>query len=409
MKRFLVAVIVLGAASASALTVPLPPAAEWMLVAPHAGKAAANARPFLTDAGKLAGSLHPTSLNAEAWREAGLSLLDEEKLREQGVDVTREWQFFAAGGGRWLTVHVADRKKLEDALDHWARNRLPVRDELTFGPKKKGRLALFSRSKGARAAMGFAVLGDRAVVMSRPGGGFDPATMWQALEKAPDIVTGADGPFVVWMKRSGPVSDLWTALRFENDGVALEGTARSVDDGWLARDGSNEAWIRAATAESKPDVPFRLRVAAGAESTSWARRWSEAAGQSAQATTGPIEVVVPKVDVTALRTKGIAVEDAFARAFAPLLDSRREGNAGAALLSCPSGVPVWALRTDTANISRALREIGLFSALRNDALLTGLGINMEFGGLLRAMKPFVALACQEKSGRIVFRASWRRA
>jgi hypothetical protein len=76
-------------------------------------------------------------------------------------------------------------------------------------------------------------------------------------------------------------------------------------------------------------------------------------------------------------------------------------------LSCAKGTPVGSVRIDPSAVFRGTRNIGLFDAFSSGTLAGLYGLAIEFGPLLKASQPAIALACQEANGRITLQGRWR--
>ncbi len=81
--------------------------------------------------------------------------------------------------------------------------------------------------------------------------------------------------------------------------------------------------------------------------------------------------------------------------------------AGAPSMACTQGTPVAAARFDPASVFQGARGLGFLDALSNDTLAAFYGIVAEYGQLMRASRPAVALVCEDASGHLTVQARWR--
>lgn len=446
--------------------VPLPADAGRIVHCPVAGTCAAALRNLL---GRLGG--HTTTLSIEARAEAirertGLALLEPARLAAQGVDPARSWTELDRPDGTWLAVFVKDRAAFARTMDAWATARgLRHRQPTPTG-------ALYGRTAGTRTATGWAASKDRAVVLVRPGASTpEPAAVLKVIEQAAPANAPVAGTFVVVGRRWQGAREAWFGVTPRADGVDVAGRLLGVESGVFS-EGYEQGWVQAALAPGPgavraravlglrgaarlaDDVSARLPFTAAARAT-----WREAFAHLAA---GPIELIVPRVDVNAieLETGRVdplklgppwlrfparpgaaelfalsrrtltgalpvgteALRTAAGRTPATMVRRGEELWIGLGLretkapvvpeaspvgaATCPPGTEVAAIRLDLKRIGDTLEDVSVFSAWRGGRALGALAAGAEFGTLLQASQPAEVLACREgKAIAIVGR--WR--
>jgi hypothetical protein len=80
---------------------------------------------------------------------------------------------------------------------------------------------------------------------------------------------------------------------------------------------------------------------------------------------------------------------------------------GTPALSCAAGTPIASGRLDLRSVFEGTKGLGFLDALSNDMLAGFYAVVAEYGGLMHASHPAIALACQENSGRLTLQARWR--
>lgn len=447
-SALLVAALVLTGSAASARPVAWPSGASWVVAAPEGAGAFANAaRPSLTVAGTLATSLLPARLDVDLVRRTGLPLLDAAQLDKAGVDTSRPWVMFAHRGSTYLHVGVKNTAALSETLDLWARMRLLKREESALPGRRDARQVLYARSEGARAVAGWVRIGDEALVLIEPGRR-DPGLReaLEALERAAPIEPSVPDPLVALVPGGDLAKDLWVGVEFRRDGVDLHASTRTLSPGWVVRDERRGPWVAAllGQARHKTEPPIRARAVAGGKLLELLSTLS-GTGRVMQAGPGAVEAFVPRIDPFAASVSGLdksfrpsqlahLMPMAVAVVDRPLLvmdrlmshageSVRRSGTSvvvasqkapalpppvgGEPALSCGRGEPVASVRLDPALVARSIDGLSLSTAMRADLLLGVYGIDREYGRLLAASHPLVALACEEPSGRARATVRWR--
>lgn len=79
----------------------------------------------------------------------------------------------------------------------------------------------------------------------------------------------------------------------------------------------------------------------------------------------------------------------------------------ASSLVCAAGMPVAAARLDLSAVFRGTQGIGFLDALSNDALAGLYAFVMQYGQLMKASRPAVALMCEDKDGKTTLEGVWR--
>jgi hypothetical protein len=338
-------------ASAAPAPVQIPAGARWFVTAPNAARFAREAEALLTSAGGLSPSLIPRRMNDVWLRSYGVGLLQLETLESSGIDTAQPWMLFERAGAEYLSVMVKDRARLTAALEQWgARRLLRQRDETRLEKPKGAVMVTFARAQGTRAAAGYLIADDRAIVMVKPAER-DAALVaaYDAIEGAAPVQPGVDGTLLMWLGNESALRDGWLAFTGRADGVDLLGAARQVEAGFIDREGSHADWIRALTAApagQAGDVPLWARVLAGSKTgnqliTAFGRLIAEQlAGAGAKPwmdhlrslSQGPLEFVATSVDVKAVeRAEGGGLREDLLRLTHPsLLFVDRSAAAGAA-------------------------------------------------------------------------------
>ncbi len=457
MRTLLIALVValVPPVSRAAPAVELPAGASWVVAAPDALRFARELSAFAAEAGRRSPSLSVESINREWKGTAGLPLLDVAALRESGVDVSKGWMLFSLRRSTYLSLSVKNGAALSAALEAWAAGRqLRGREEKPYG-NTKGRVVTFSRSKGSRAAIGYVIHGDHALILTKseertPG----LAQAFHAVDNASMVRPGVDGALVVTVPFSF-AREVWFGLTPSKDGLAVKGAATQLSEGWLAPEASRGGWVEALMGEVAPESALRLRLLVGAKGADRiARLMTQASGPDdaaaaaalGKAAKGPVELWVEKVSTSA---KGSGAAELLPAMFAPtailpgraaqlsaVTEAARKATgrfsvkaSGDALLvsvgaasgaiapeptggpriSCGKGAkPVFALRVDGASVSRSIGGVGLFGALRDETLMALYAVSTEYGGLLRELLPTTLLGCQsgnrvELTGRLTLR------
>ena len=418
----------------------LPSGAQWAVVAPKAGNFAAEAGAFLKSASKDDPPLSARLVNNDFVRETGLALLSASELAADGVDLDRPWTMFERRGATYLDVFVQDRVRLQAALDAWGADRL-LKSRVARRLSGGGVVVTFGRARGTRAAAGYVLVRDQVVVLLTAARAPALQQALAAVEGAVPVRAPAAGTLVVWSNLSPVARDAWLVLRASADGLALRGAARNLQPGWLTVDGGRGSWLSGLTASVPAEQAARLRFVAGERSAqALARRFVGAPGAGESAATnalgllaqGPDEVVVAQLVPPEGRGPGVT-DEAVAKLVAPslVLPDRAElpavlrevptrlGNvhgarldgadllglgpnaplapppppSGPPSLTCPRGLPVAALRVDTAVVARSLGTIGFFDTLRDPLLLGLYGVRAQFGQVATKLQPLLALAC----------------
>ncbi len=80
---------------------------------------------------------------------------------------------------------------------------------------------------------------------------------------------------------------------------------------------------------------------------------------------------------------------------------------GPPTLTCTAGTPIASGRLDLGSVFQGAKGVGFLDALSNDLLAGFYAVAAEYGGLMRASHPAIALACQESSGRLTLQGRWR--
>lgn len=448
MKRLLALAMIWSCslvAEAALPTVGLPNGARWAVIAPRADRFAKEAGALLEAAAKSDPPLSPRMLNNDFVRGTGLALLSAQELQATGIDVTRGWTMFERQGATFLEVSVKSRAPLQAALEGWGASRLLKAREEKAGAGGRGVVVTFARAKGTRAAAGYLIVGDRAIILLRPSDrtpALEQALV--AVENAPPVRASVDGTMLVWFE-AGPFGrDAWFGLQASDKGLDLTGSARELEAGWAVADPAKAAWVGAlAAAAAKDEQVLRLRFVAGDKAArALARAFTQASGPDdakAQAAVeaaakGPVELFVPRL-VPPTSGSGVNAE-AILNVFSPALAlperagraaevaKAAKGSTGTFRLSTSSGAlvvglgesspravaaeptglpalgcgkarPLASLRFDGTAIDRSIEGIGLFGAMRDELLMGLFGLHSEFGLLLRRLEPLVAVACQD--------------
>jgi hypothetical protein len=408
--------------------VTLPSGAQKAWLAPKADRFAREASTLFDAAGKISLSATPTAINDLVKRETGLPLLSAAELAKAGVDVSRGWTRFERGGAAYVEVSVSDRAALMRTLDAWATSRgLRSRES-------NGREVLFARAKGSRAVAGYLVAKDRAVILTTPAGrrsGLEQALA--SVESGVPVQPPVDGSLLQWRADASFARDFWVAWNFSARGVSWKGAARSLVADWFAAKGADD-WSGGMAANVDREQVLRARARLGdkgaKEIGAWFAKASGAEARTGEAVArlahGPVEL-----DWTGLSARTRPVEEfsseALASLFAPVLvvtggASGRVGtltssnigsllalgtdtakaapaeSSGSPSLRCPIGPALFSVRVDGQSLARALDGVGLWGALRDDALRGLFAASAEFGPLLVKLAPAKVVGCRAGKG-----------
>jgi hypothetical protein len=417
-------------------TVTLPLGATKAWLAPRADRFVHEATPLLTAAGKVSLSATPSALNDLMKRETGLPLLSTPELSRAGVDVTRGWTRFERGGASYLEASVSDRTALMRSLDGWAAGRgLKSRET-------RGREVLFSRAKGSRAVAGYLVAKERVVVLTSPAGrrsGLEQAL--ESVESGVPVQPPVEGPLLQWRADAAFARDLWVAWSFSPRGLTWKGAGRSLVADWFAAK-SPDDWAGGLAAEVDREQVLRSRARLGAKGARDVGGWfARASGVSEPRTAEALARLARgsvELDWTGLSPRPRPVDDlsseALASLFTPVLivpggtpgrldglSSRSIGpqlaigtdatpadparTSGSPSLRCASGPALFALRLDSTSLARVLDKVGLWGALRDEALRGLFAAGAEFGPLLVKLAPAKIIGCRAGKG-MTLEGSW---
>jgi hypothetical protein len=301
----------------------------------------------------------------------------------------------------------------------------------------RGREVLFARTKGSRPAAGYLVAKDRAVVLLKPAGrrsGLEQAL--QSVEAGLPLQAPVDGPLLQWRDDAAFARDLWIGWSFSSKGIAWRGSARSVVPGWF-EGGAGDDWAAALTGGVEPEHPLRMRARLGEKGAGWLGAWMARVSGADDGRTGPALARLARgrveLDASGLSSRPAPAAtpevESLVGLFSPVLlvpppetaparvgvlSARREGELlaiGADLsrasparpravptFACPAGRGLFALRLDGPSLARALDDVSLWGALRDDGLRGLFAAHAGFGPLLTHTGPARLLACAAGKG-----------
>lgn len=434
----------MASAVASAETLRLPAGATWLVTAPSAKSTSASFAPLLKNTATWSVAITHLRVNFELQQDTGFALLDAVELSKQGVDTTKSWAIFDHGGVRHLGLFLSTKEAFDARVSKWAGLRgLPFRSESTKNGVKK---VTWSRTAGARAAMGYARREDVAVVLLDAGGRTDALeAALRAWDGAAPVKAPVHGALVGWSASWRGAKDVWAALSPRADGIDVDGRAREAS-GWFVRDAAQGKWVAGGASKGlEKEIPFRIRTTPGAKMFALLESLVKPAlnldvlPAPMLQSTRAVELMSLKVDADKLKSSSRKGALDWAGMLSPLMRLHLskpvksakfaafhlQSDASGALLvpvgnvvskemrtvdsselTCQAGSPVAAMRLDAAQVSESLLPVGLISAMRNEILLGVFGVQAEYGHLLRASRPMTALICQDANGRIAYRASW---
>lgn len=256
----------LVASAAKGEPIEVPSGMDWLVAAPKAAHFAGEAEAFLGTVGGHSTTLAPHRVNGELVRSVAFPLLSKDQLADAGVDVGRGWMLFEKGRAVYLSLFVRDAEKVVEYLEGWAKRRyFGHREEGTFADGK-GSWVLFARGSGAKPLAGYALTGDRLVVLAGAGGSAAGLrSAMEAIQGASRENPGVEGALLMKFIHLHGARDLWIGLRGNSSGLSLEALARETDARLLKPMKADQQWAGALSSSGNAPVPavFRLRAMAG--------------------------------------------------------------------------------------------------------------------------------------------------
>ena len=434
---------------ATAVEVERPQGARWLMAAPSASAFAAQVSAWAQSAGRHSPSLTEKQLGQRLLDETGLPLLSVDALSKTGMDTARSWLLFRRAEATYLAVHLRDEKAFAASQEARAAVRLLKGREAQTASGGR-RIVTFSRHRGSRAAAGYVLASDRAVLLvdapnDRPHG---LSSAMEALLEATPLAADVEGGLLVWFDPAPEARDVWLGLSGSAEGLRLTGSARFPGP---ARSRVDAGWITSLVASGTATGSLRLRVLAGdGLAGRLARFFTQATGPMdapvmtavARAAQGAAEVRVAPFSPASRRATGPdalfemlspvlvlpgradaqqAVREAAKRAtgrFGVRVDGRdlqlglgtfptRASTEvdGKPLLSCAKGRPELSLRLESRALAGSLAQVGLLDLFGSELLAGLFAVRTEYGPLLKASQPLIVLGCRA-GDRVRMQGRW---